>query len=109
MALDIACHHTTLTDGLREAVEQKLARVQSHASETMEGRVVLTVEPHRHLAEATVRVGKLRAHARAEAPSMYSAIDKLAARLDRAIRKHKVHMARTAQPGALSVRDLPTF
>jgi putative sigma-54 modulation protein len=101
MHIQLSCHHTTLTDGLRQAVESRFDRLAHHSSAPTSATVILTAgrskEPHR--AEATLLVNGKPMHASAKAPDMYAAIDQLASRLDRMARKDK-----TAR---LSVRALP--
>ena len=89
MHVDIACHHTTLTDGLREAVHQKLDKLSHHTDQRLSARVVLTVEKNQQIAEATVLINGKPEHARATAENLYAALDKLVSRLDRALRKNK--------------------
>lgn len=54
---------------------------------------VLSVEKLRHMAEATVNVRGSKIHADATEGDMYAAIDSLADKLDRCVKKHKEKMA----------------
>lgn len=89
MHVDIFCHHTSLTDALRDAVNQKLSKLDHHTDEPLNVHVVLTVEKNRQVAEATVNRNGTSFHSKAEAGSMYEAIDSLVDKLDRAMRKDK--------------------
>ena len=95
MRVDISCQHTSLTDGLREAVKQKLSKLDHHTDKPLTAHVVLTVEKNRHVAEAPLALNGTPLHAKAEADSMYAAIDGLAGKLDRAMRKHKTRHVKT--------------
>jgi putative sigma-54 modulation protein len=65
---------------------------------------VLTVEKLQHRAEATLRVRRETIHALAIDGDMYAAIDALADKLERRVRKHKEkltdHHAQEAQKSA---------
>ena len=102
MHVDIACQHTTLTDPLRQAVLEKFAKLDDHTDKAVAAHVVLRVEKDRHVAEATLTVQGKPLHAEASARGangMYQAIDKLVARLDRAMRKAKTKkLQRTRGP-----------
>lgn len=89
MHVDISGHHTSLTDGLREAVSQKFAKLDHHTDRPLTAHVVLTVEKHRHVAEATLTVNGKPFHATGQAEGMYEAIDDLVSKLDRSMRKDK--------------------
>lgn len=99
MHVDIACHHTTLTEPLRASVEQKLAKLAHHTDQPISAHVVLTVTKHEHVAEATLSVNGAPFHARDQAQGMYEAIDGLVGKLDRALRKAKTRrLQRTRGP-----------
>lgn len=91
MELQLSCHHTTLTPGLREAVDSRFDRLAHHTNRPTTAHVVLTAnsgnQPHK--AEATLLVNGQPLHASGDAPDMYSAIDQLVSRLDRQLRKAK--------------------
>ena len=89
MQVDIAGHHLEVTPSLREYAESKLARLERHFDRVTRVHVVLKVEKQRHTAEATVHVGGADLFAAAEDGDMYAAIDALADKLDRQIKKHK--------------------
>lgn len=91
MNIDITGHHLELTEPLRQHVTDKLAKLSRHFDHVTKMSVILTVEKHRHIANATLNVpggtGDLFATATHE--DMYSAIDQMAHKLDRQIIKHK--------------------
>jgi putative sigma-54 modulation protein len=55
----------------------------------MDAHCILTVEKLQHKAEATLNLRGMRIYADAVEEDMYAAIDGLADKLDRQVRKHK--------------------
>lgn len=78
-----------VTPALRDYVETRLARLGRHFDPPIEVRVLLSLDPPDHRAEATVAFSGRTLHADASAPDMYAAIDLLADKLDRLLVKHK--------------------
>ncbi len=90
MQLSLTGHHVEITPALREYVEKKLERIVRHFDQVIDVHCVLTVEEKlRQKADATLHVSGNAIHAVATEPDMYAAIDALADKLDRCIRKHK--------------------
>ena len=96
MQLSVTGHHIEITAALRNYVEKKLG---AHHASLRSG--------HRHScradrgeaaaasAEATLRVRGETIHALASDPNMYAAIDALADKLERRVRKHKEKLTRS--------------
>ena len=79
---------------MREYVRKKLDRVLRHFERVVDVHCVLTVEKLEHKAEATLGVSGAVIHADAKREAdMYAAIDALADKLDRLVRKHKEKLA----------------
>jgi putative sigma-54 modulation protein len=89
MHIDISGHHVDVTTALKEYVETKLARLERHYDNVTDVHVVLEVEKDRHQAEATVQVTGSKLFAHAVSANMYAAVDALADKLDRQVRRHK--------------------
>jgi putative sigma-54 modulation protein len=89
MQLKLSGHHVEVTPALRSAVEKKLERIVRHFDNVIDVHVTLTVEKLEQKAEATVHVSGADIHAIAVDENMYAAIDLLADKLDRAVKKHK--------------------
>jgi putative sigma-54 modulation protein len=89
MQLTLTGHHIDVTPALRGYVEKKLDRVLRHFDQVIDVHCVLTVEKLEHKAEATLGVSGAVLHADAIDGDMYAAIDALADKLDRRVRKHK--------------------
>jgi putative sigma-54 modulation protein len=90
MQLNVTGHHVEVTPSLRGYVEKKLVeRIGRHFVQVIDVHCVLTVEKLRQKAEATLHVSGNSIHADATEENMYAAIDLLADKLDRCIKKHK--------------------
>jgi putative sigma-54 modulation protein len=89
MQINISGHHVDLTPALREYVSSKLSRLERHATNITHADVVLNVEKLRQKVEATMRMAGVELFATAESEDMYAAIDALADKLDRQLKKHK--------------------
>jgi putative sigma-54 modulation protein len=104
MHLSVTGHHVVISAPLRSYVEKKLERLVRHSDHVIDAHCVLTVEKLQQRAEATLHLRGETIHALAEDTDMYAAIDALADKLDRRVRKHKEkisdHHAAEAQKGA---------
>ena len=106
MVVKITGHHVDVTKALREYVESKMDRIVRHHDLLTDAHWILTVEKLDHKAEANLHVSGRSIHAEAVAQDMYAAIDGLADRLDRRVRKYKEklndHHAREAHKQRLA-------
>lgn len=89
MQVSVTGHHIEVTPPLKSYVEKKLERIVRHYDSVSDVHCVLTVEKQRQKAEATLQVRGGSIHADAIDEDMYAAIDALADKLDRLVRKHK--------------------
>lgn len=89
MQLNVTGHHVEITEPLREYVESKLERLSRYFDQVTNVHVILSVEKLRQKAEATLNITGNQLFADSEHEDMYAAIDGLADKLDRQIRKHK--------------------
>jgi putative sigma-54 modulation protein len=89
MQVNISGHHIEITPALRDYLNEKLTRIERHFENATDIHCVLTVEKLEHRAEATIHVSGNSLHAHSVEADMYAAIDSLADKLDRQVRKHK--------------------
>ncbi len=89
MQLNLSGHHIDITTALRDYVSTKMERLERHFDNVTNMHVILSVEKLRQKAEATLHVSGANLFANAEHENMYAAIDALADKLDRQIKKHK--------------------
>jgi putative sigma-54 modulation protein len=101
MQLNISGHHVDITDSLRGYVQSKIEKIERHFDLVSDVSCILTVEKLRHKAEATVKVNGGTIYADNTEEDMYAAIDGLADKLERRVRKYKEkhvdHHAREAR------------
>ncbi|HZP65664.1 MAG TPA: ribosome-associated translation inhibitor RaiA [Rudaea sp.] len=90
MQIIVSGHQVAVTPALNDYVSSKFERIVRHFDHLHDVTVTLSVEKLFHRAECTMRcaAGKV-IHADAQAADMYAAIDALADRLDRQVKKHK--------------------
>lgn len=89
MQISITGHHVEITDALRAYVHKKMDRIVRHFDQLIDAHYVLTVEKLQQKAEATLKARGGDIHADAVAEDMYAAIDALADKLDRLVKKRK--------------------
>jgi putative sigma-54 modulation protein len=89
MQLTLTGHHVDVTPPLRDYVRTKLARLERHFDHLTNVHCILSVEKLSHKAEAVIHLGGNTVHADSVEEDMYAAIDGLADKLDRQVRKHK--------------------
>ena len=106
MQINLSGHHIDVTPALKDYVSNKLKRLERHFDHVTNTRVVLSVEKTRQKAEATVHVSGGSLHAEAVEGDMYAAIDMLADKLDRQIKRHKEKLTdHHEKEGGLKVRE----
>jgi len=89
MQISITGHHVEVTDSMRAYVHKKMDRIVRHFDHLIDAHYVLTVEKLQQKAEATLKARGGDIHAVAVAEDMYAAIDALADKLDRLVKKRK--------------------
>jgi putative sigma-54 modulation protein len=90
MQIQVSGHQVSVTPALRDYVADKFTRIVRHYDHLHDVTVTLSLEKLLHKAEATLRCAANKTiHADARAADMYAAIDALADKLDRQVKKHK--------------------
>jgi putative sigma-54 modulation protein len=89
MQIDVTGRHLEVTESMRAYVLKKMDRIVRHFDQLIDAHYVLSVEKLRHKAEATLRSRGGDIHAEATDEDMYAAIDALADKLDRLVKKRK--------------------
>lgn len=98
----IYARNITLTDGLKEAVESKLGRLDKYFNQPVEARATLSVTKMDQTFEVTIPFGNVLLRAEESSDDMYKSIDLVQDKLERQIRKYKTKIERKA--GEHSVR-----
>jgi len=99
MQLDVSGHHVDVTEALKSYVKTKFDRLERHFDSATHAHVILTVEKLDQKAEATVHVAGGNLFADAVDADMYAAIDALADKLDRQLKRHKEKLTRHHRGG----------
>lgn len=89
MQSTITGRHIEVTPALKDYVDSKFERLERHHEPPTSAQVILTVEKLSHKAEGILHVAGETVYAEATEQDMYAAIDMLADKLDRQLRRHK--------------------
>ena len=99
MNISISGHHISVTDAMQQTVMDKLAKVERHLDQIQSIKVLLSLDNHHnqsthagqknHKAEALLRVAGQEMFVQACDDDMYRAINEMAEKLDRQVRKYK--------------------
>ena len=89
MQINLSGHHIEVSPALRDYVNSKLQRLERHIDNVTNAHVVLSIEKLQQKAEATLHISGASVFADAVHEDMYAAIDALADKLDRQIKRHK--------------------
>ena len=92
MKINFTGHHIEITPALRAFTEEKFSKLKRHYGRITAINVIFDVEKLRHVAEANLLIVKETINASSEAGDLYSAIDKLAEKLDRQLLRNKEKM-----------------
>lgn len=99
MQLDVTGHHVDVSEALKSYVETKFNRLERHFDNATHAHVILSVEKLNQKAEATVHVSGGNLFADATDADMYAAIDALADKLDRQLKRHKEKLTNRHRSG----------
>ncbi|MHB8447333.1 MAG: ribosome hibernation-promoting factor, HPF/YfiA family [Rudaea sp.] len=95
MQINVSGHQVAVTPALRDYAAGKLERIVRHFDHLHDVTVTLSVEKLLQKAEATLHCANNKIiHADARAADLYAAIDTLADKLDRQVKKHKEKLTR---------------
>ena len=89
MHIELSGHHVEITDGIRENVNIRFAKIESHYPQLDSVSVTLTVERNTQSAEATTQYLGTSIAVKAEGLEMYAVIAEAAKKLDAALSHRK--------------------
>ncbi len=91
MQIEVSGQNVEVTQALRGYISEKCERFERHFANLISAHFVLRLEKVEHTAEGTISVGGRTnpLFADAKDQDMYAAIDALADKLDRQVRRHK--------------------
>ncbi|CAF1463878.1 unnamed protein product [Adineta steineri] len=82
-------HNVEVTAALKEYANEKLSRLENMGAVITHFNVTFTIEKLNQIAKATLHIKGAEIHASEESSDMYAAIDGLADKLNRQIKKHR--------------------
>ena len=108
MNVSISGHHISVTDAMDKAVREKLEKVERHFDQIQSIKVILSLDnsgasdggKKSHKAEAIMRVSGQEMFVQALEDDMYKAINEMADKLDRQVRKYTTRQERNKTQGA---------
>lgn len=89
MNIIVTGRHLEVTPALKSYAEKKLVRFNRYLSNITEAVVTVSVEKYRHKAEVLLKVNGVLIQAEGITGDVYSAIDEVAEKLERQIKKYK--------------------
>ncbi|MGD8175674.1 ribosome hibernation-promoting factor, HPF/YfiA family [Marinimicrobium sp. ARAG 43.8] len=89
MNIQLSGHHVDITDGIRDAVSQRFAKIENHYPDISDLSMALTVERHAQSVEATTQYKGATVAVHAEEQDLYAAIAEAARKMDAALAKRK--------------------
>ena len=108
MNVTIRGHHITVTEAMNKAVHDKLTKIERHFDQIQSVQVILSLDnsgasdggQKTHKAEAIMRVSGQEMFVQALEDDMYKAINEMADKLERQVRKYKTRLERNKVKGA---------
>lgn len=89
MQIQVTFRHVEASEALKEYARDKVGKLQKYLDGPMEATVTLSVEKHRHEAEVNIIASGLKIHGSETTGDLYSAIDLVADKLEKQIRRYR--------------------
>lgn len=89
MNTTVTFRHMPSSDSLRDHAERKAQKFMKYLHEPVDIHIVLSIEKIRQIVEINLQSKNYTANAIEESHDMYTSIDKVAAKMEAQIRKHK--------------------
>lgn len=83
MQMNISGKNIEVTEALKTHVHQQFEKISRHLHNMTNVHVILSIDAHEQVAEATINVKNDQLFAKASETDMYAAIDSLSKKLDR--------------------------
>lgn len=101
MKITVSGRHLEITPALKSYAEEKVSKMDHYLSEISEAVVTLSIEKkYRHRAEVQLKVNGMLIQAEGVTDEIYSAIDEVADKLERRIKKYKEKLVSKRKGGA---------
>jgi len=94
MQINVVFRHMDHSDALKEYAVEKLSKIKKYLDGPLDVNVVLSVEKIRHIAEVKFNFNGFMVKGKEEADDMYAAIDLVANKISRQIKRYKERLRR---------------
>ncbi|MBS4538128.1 ribosome-associated translation inhibitor RaiA [Clostridium sp. D2Q-11] len=110
MDIIISGKNMQVTEGLRDAVDRKIERLEKYFHKDARVDVTMTVEKNRQIIEVNVPFSGTIIRAEEDTNDMYTSIDKVIDILERQIRKHKTKLEKRKHNGrTIRFENIPDY
>jgi putative sigma-54 modulation protein len=110
MKVNILGKNIEVTEGLRNAIEKKLSRLDKFFEDEQEAFVTLSVQKARQIIEVTIRFHSVLLRSEEANADMYAAIDIVSDKLERQMVKHKSRLERNYHVNVpLKYKEIPNY
>lgn len=89
MKISISGHHVEITEGIKQSIENKLAKIAKHYPSIMILKSTITVEPHQQKVEINTNFAGINISVMAANKTLYAAIAQAAKKLEVALARRK--------------------
>lgn len=89
MNVSITFRHMDASEAIKKHTAAKLGKLQKFLRQPMTAKVTISVDKHKHVAEARISSGGAHLEAKEGSDDMYTSIDRMIEKLDRQIRVTK--------------------
>jgi putative sigma-54 modulation protein len=109
MRITVTGKNVEITNGLRSAVEKKLSKLERYFNPDVEAHATLSVQNFRQIVEVVVPFGGAILRGEESNTDMYAAIDLVADKMERQVRKHKNKLNSRKYGDSLRFHSIPDF
>lgn len=109
MRITISGKNIEITDGLRSAVEKKLSKLERYFNPDVEAHATLSVQNYRHIIEVIIPFGGAILRGEESNTDMYAAIDLVADKMERQVRRHKNKLDSRKYGDSVRFQAIPEF
>jgi ribosomal subunit interface protein len=89
MKIKISGHHVEITEGIKQSIETKFAKISKHYPSIMTLESTITVEPHQQKLEVTTLYEGEKVTVKASDKTLYAAIAKVVKKLEVSLARRK--------------------
>lgn len=109
MRITISGKNVEVTDGLRSSIEKKLTKLDRYFNPDVTAHATLSVENYRQIVEVTIPFGGAILRGEESNTDMYAAIDLVADKMERQVRKQKTKLEKRKYGASLRFQSIPDF